>query len=268
VEANASLLDLSNPNEYSIDVLYAAYFDASGDSHSQAVLAVGGFVAQAEAWVSWEHDWKMRLNREGMVMLHMKELSGWNLLKKQRLITDLCEITQHHVARKFGVVVINRELKAGLSEAERRKWRIQAYSIAGRTAAREVKLWSDSWGGRLPELIFEDGDQGKGNLIHLLTTQGYPQPLFKPKKDCRHKKSGVLIKSAIPLQSADMLSYALFSYCRGWPSTLGQPRLNRFLENIPGEWGTIEEDRFRFIVDGLEQEDSLIATTTVKIKTR
>lgn len=211
---------------------------------------------------------KCALTVRGMVMLHMKELSGWNLLKKQRLITDLCEITQHHVARKFGVVVINRELKAGLSEAERRKWRIQAYSIAGRTAAREVKLWSDSWGGRLPELIFEDGDQGKGNLIHLLTTQGYPQPLFKPKKDCRHKKSGVLIKSAIPLQSADMLSYALFSYCRGWPSTLGQPRLNRFLENIPGEWGTIEEDRFRFIVDGLEQEDSLIATTTVKIKTR
>lgn len=246
--------------------MFTAYFDAGGDSHSQRLLALGGFVAHSEAWMNWEKEWYARLKADKLTLLHIKELYKMEKAAKSRLLNDLSEITRNYVANKFGVVVYNAELTANVTEKDRRRWRIQAYALAARTAARAVRLWAESWGGRMPELVFEDGDKGKGDFMYAMERDGYPSPIFKPKRSYVHKKSGILIDSAGPLQAADLLSYNLFSLCRDSFKTGRVENLTRALHLIPGECGCVEYERYRLIKQGLEQGDSLVMVTDVKIQ--
>ena len=87
--------------------MFTAYFDASGDNSSRFVVAVCGFVASADAWITWQAEWLERLRVSDLKALHMSELEK---SKNRALLDDLCETTRNHVARKFAVVVVNREI--------------------------------------------------------------------------------------------------------------------------------------------------------------
>src|SRR5579859_680919 len=121
--------------------MFTAYFDAAGDNSSPYVVAVCGFIASAEAWIAWQAEWIERLAKSDLKILHMKDLEK---SKNQTLIEDLSEITRNHVARKFGIVVINRELQSRLSKQNQRHLRMNSYALAGRTAGTDVRLWSQS----------------------------------------------------------------------------------------------------------------------------
>ena len=118
----------------------------------------------------------------------------------------------------------------------------------------------------MPQLVFEDGDKGKGDLIHLLKTQDYAAPIFKPKRSRAHKKSGFVIEGAVPLQAADLLAYEIFSLCR-IANVEPYARINRALFQVPGALGTIEPSRPKFVKEGLEQAESLIMRTDLKVIT-
>jgi hypothetical protein len=121
----------------------------------------------------------------GLSCFHYKELYEWPKSRRSDLIADLCGIIRPYVAAKTGVAVVNREMAAIFSESERKNWRINAYAVAGRTVAREMRLWCQRGSGILPELVYERGDVGQDKLTHLLTSQGYPNPIFKPKIEIR-----------------------------------------------------------------------------------
>ena len=75
---------------------------------------------------------------------------------------------------------------------------------------------------------------------------------------------------AIPLQAADLLAYEIFSRIREFMQTSQKPadaRLCADLENIPGEYGTVELDRLALQRDAMEQGDPDILIPRVKIKT-
>ena len=143
------------PLEFTLG-MFKGYFDASGDDHSQLLLVIAGFVSHDTAWAEWETEWRERLAEYKLKCFHNRELYSWDLGRKRRLMDDLSEIISHHVGYKFGVIVKNTDLNAGLSEAARRRWRIQAYGLAGRTIAREARIWAESWGGLMPTLVFEE----------------------------------------------------------------------------------------------------------------
>ncbi len=46
------------------------------------------------------------------------------------------------------------------------------------------------------EFVFEDGDIGKGLLIARMQEDGYPKPIFKPKK-ARKIKGGVIERECV-----------------------------------------------------------------------
>jgi len=246
---------------------FTAYFDASGDDHSQPHVTVGGFVATAGQWIAWEEAWLERLKLDGLTYFHRAELYDWKEARRARLIDDLCRITRENVGHKFGVVAVNEEMKT-VSDEDRRQFHLQAYGICGRTVATEVKRWADSWGGTIPELVFEDGDLGKGHLIWLLESTGYPSPIFKTKKRQIHRKSGIVLEPAIPLQAGDLVAHNLFSVVRESYATGKEIRLHPDLDKIPGDVGRIEPERFRLLKQGFEQKDFLIMTTDVKINAR
>ena len=246
--------------------MFTAYFDASGDNSCRFVVAVCGFVASADAWITWETEWLERLRVSDLDALHMKELEK---SKHQKLIADLCEITRNHVARKFGVVVVNREILSRLSKTDQETLHMNSYALAGRTAARMVKVWTDGWSGPFPEIVFEKGDAGQEDLRHLLISQGYPEPDFRPKKTYTDQRSGIVHKAAVPLQAADLFANLLFCNIRESAlSNTNMARLPRGLDNIPGEPGEIEADRYALIKQGIEQSDTPLLVPGVKINLR
>jgi prophage tail gpP-like protein len=141
--------------------MFTAYFDASGSENDQLCLAVGGFVATDQDWVTFERQWLTRLAEDGLQRFHTKELQAWEREKRTKLINDLIELIAGTVARKFGAVVQNDSLSL-LSADERRKWHIRPYSLAGRVCAAHIRQWSTRDRiGYVPNLIFADGDLGK-----------------------------------------------------------------------------------------------------------
>src|SRR5690242_4098952 len=116
--------------------MFTAYFDASCDYVQQPILVVAGFIAHADAWISWEKDWNARLKKQGLEYFHRKELRVLDA-SGHRFIDDLCAIIRDHVALKLGCAVVNEKVAALLSEEDRNKWRIQSYSLAGRNVAKE-----------------------------------------------------------------------------------------------------------------------------------
>lgn len=250
--------------------MFTAYFDASGDDHCQAALAMAGFVAPVDAWIEWEKEWISRLARDGLTYFHRNEISSWATHKRQALINDLCGLIRSYVSSKTGIVVVNKYLQQFVSQAQRKHWHLRAYSLTGRTVAKEMRIWASEWRGPMPELIFEDGDKGKGSLIDLMRSDGYPSPIFKPKKTYIHKKSKIEMQGSVPLQAADLYAFELFNRARklqaGGSEDRNFNRIHPELDKIPGLAGVINPDHLKFLDQGISQRDSLIMTTSVKIR--
>lgn len=241
--------------------MFRAYFDASGSENDQPCLAVAGFAAGAEAWTSFEEQWLARLAHDGLEYFHRRELrnSGWDKRRKSSLINDLIQITASNVARKFGVVVQNESLSVLTSE-ERRKWHITPYSLAGRTCAARVREWAGTERLRfVPELVFEDGDTGKGELIKLIEESRFATPIFKYSHD-RIGEDGFVVKGAVPLQAGDLLAFQLFGPQRnilrdGYIKEI--PKTYTELDKIPGELGVVDREHVQQLVKGLAEMEAL-----------
>jgi hypothetical protein len=251
--------------------MFTAYFDASGSFHDQPVLAVAGFVASADGWIDWESAWLKRLKEDGLEYFHRNELSAWHPNRRKTLIDDLSAIILDHVSCKTGIAVVNEGLHTHLTDAERKQWRINAYSLAGRIAAKEMRAWSSSWGGRMPEMVFERGDDGSNDLKALMEGDGYASPIFKPKKTSINRKSGISEEGAIPLKAEDLLAYEVYS--RGQTVEVDVHikrafmRLPDSLDRVSGACGVVGDNQLEFLRQGLDQRDSLIAIhSDVKIK--
>jgi len=94
----------------------------------------------------------------------------------------------------------------------------------------------------VPELVFEDGDAGKGELISILRRDGFSAPVFQPKRD-RVDADGTIVKCAIPLQAADLLAFELFDPIRkierdGYIKRI--KKTYREIDRVPGEPGCYE----------------------------
>ncbi len=258
--------------------MFKAYFDASGNSTDQLAIAVAGFIASVESWNDWVEEWLGRLRQDDLGLFHRRiinrlvESGEWPRARRERLLSDLAKIIRSHVSYKIGVVVVNSTFESALSKQDIKRWNIDAYSLAGRTAAKEVRIWAASWGGPMPQLVFERGDKGGRELHHLLTTQGYPAPVFKPKKCYRDQKSGRVEEGAIPLQAADLLAYEYFSRTRAIEQdgyiTKQFLRLPESLDKIPGIEGIVNDKWLKHLKHGMENLESLILVPNVKINTR
>jgi hypothetical protein len=193
---------------------FTCYFDASGTEHDQPCLSVAGYMATADRWIEFETLWKNRLAIDGIADFHAKEVSQKfkdQPHKKSKLYEDLIEVIRQYANRQFGCVVENEGLRA-LSNSDRKTWHVNAYSIAGRACAAQVRGWFNSWNARsLPMLVFEKGDTGQDALRKLLEKEGFICS-FVPKRDCII--NGFLQHGAVPLQAADLLASELFNPIR------------------------------------------------------
>lgn len=202
--------------------MLSAAFDASGSKHDQPVLIVAGFVSTVDAWVDFDREWKSRLDKDGLDYFHANEFAqssgsfadGWKNNEKRRraLLADLMGIIQSHAHQKVASIVVNSALNAKMDKGVRDSFYLEAYPLAGRTVAKKVADYARSFHAKhFPEFIFEDGDLDHGMLMTRFKKDGYPEPIFRPKRDTVDRKNPDLIKRGYrPLQAADLLAYELF----------------------------------------------------------
>jgi len=195
--------------------MFTAYIDASGTEHDQPVLAVAGFIALTEEWLAFEGVWRERLLRDGFERFHMSEINRTfrgNSMARRRLLEDLALIIEGHVTRKVGCCVVNEGLRQ-IPIVDKKRWHMNAYSLGGRSCAAQIRLWAEGWGARsLPRMVFEEGDTGHGELIKILSRDGFSAPNFEPKKD--RERNGSFVKGTVPLQASDLFAYSVFEPSR------------------------------------------------------
>jgi len=110
-----------------------------------------------------------------------------------------------------------------------------------------------------PEFVFEDGDLDKGKLIARFSKDGYPAPIFKPKKDTLNRKTGLIVPGYTPLQAADLWAYELFQADkrakRGVPFEDFRWAFKE-LDKMPGEPGVYLQKDMRRLDNMLAQKRS------------
>jgi len=222
--------------------MFTACFDASGTVHDQPYLVVAGYVSSANDWIRFDQDWQQRLRQDGLSYFHRAdcesnrgEFSGWKGKEraKDKLLHDLITIVSRNTYRKVGCMISNKVLAEKLLPEVKRDFHLHAYAFAGIVSVSQVYKWAFTNKIRTPiEWIFEDGDDGKGELMANMRMYGYPYPSFRPKKD--RLDNGSLIPAFTGLQAADYLAYEMFQmlknqkvspYLRLLHEKIGEPSL-------------------------------------------
>ena len=226
-------------------LMLTACFDASGSDHDQSALVVAGFVSSANDWMDFEKEWVPRLAQDGIKYFRMAEFAhsraqfeGWETQEPRRrsLFADLLDIISRHAYRKFGCGISIKNWSSLISPKNITEFRINAYCIAGMVSTDSVDSWALRERIAMPiEVVFEDGDLGKGTLQNYLSPRK-PDPLFRPKNDTL-RKDGMVVPAFVPLQAADLLAYELFVGIRNYENSVDRPArygLEHFYK-MPGE---------------------------------
>lgn len=204
--------------------VFTAYLDASGCEEDRQVhiLTVAGFIAPADVWIDFEHQWKRRLQEDGLTSFHMTECAnyeyafeGWETKEssRQRLLHDLLNLLKP-LSRKFGCSIPCQEYKEKLPVDLLDKFDLnKAYVIAGRACVDQVGEWcrrETSPPISRVQLFFESGDMWQDELKKRLMQDEFPEPMFKPKRDKLSKTGELIEPGLIPFQAADILAYMVF----------------------------------------------------------
>jgi hypothetical protein len=196
----------------------SAYFDASSNGQtSGGSFVVAGWLATGEQWDTFGVAWQKVLDKYGVPYMHMKEFAhsvgafadGWkgDESKRRSFIQDLNSVIAFHRTASFVCAVNRPEFESLNDEFRLREYFGNEYAFCGMTCVQQVYKWLTERG--LPasaECVFEDGDE-RGRLTELMKSRGYPEPVFRPKRD-RITPVGI-IPGRVPLQAADMLAYEL-----------------------------------------------------------
>lgn len=200
--------------------MLTAAFDAGGDECTP-VLTVAGFASSADDWRKFSDLWSSRLALDKIAYFRAVDAAffrgpfqNWRNRAdrealRRSLFSDLMEILKSHAYRKFGCTIINgafNEMNSQLKE----EFSLVAYSVAGRTCEKKLREWvTAEWKNPSTEveLVFEEGDKGKGKLQKRLSDDRCFSPTFRPKKDC--VEDGTTRHGFVPLQAADWLAYEL-----------------------------------------------------------
>jgi hypothetical protein len=193
-------------------------------------MVVAGFVSSAADWASFSIEWNKRLSRDNLPWFHMKEILSWDLPESGRraLLRDLMAIIKEHAYRKFGTALLTRDLVGRISIADRRRWHLCAYSLAGGACADHVDKWVGRERMTSPvAYFFEEGDVGAGLLRERMVQEGLPAPNFLPGKRPRKTKHGRIARHFLPLQAADFVAGEYFKHIDNEirrPGRMSKPR--------------------------------------------
>jgi hypothetical protein len=250
-------------------------FDAGGDDKTP-FLTVAGFASSAKDWDSFSFAWKKRLDMDGIEYFHAADLDSFhgpfrhwqNRPDRKELSRSLCgdlmDILKQNVFRKFSHTIINKDF-VNLTPQLREEFALCAYSLAGRICDKGVRDWIASEPGfreKPYEIVFEEGDKGKGKLQRRLADDHKIFPIFKSKKD-KQLEDGSIRAGFIPLQAADWLANEVNRMTKQFPGTLESIEqlrwpMQEFFQYPPGFMGTYTPENLKELEDGIVVQKKII----------
>jgi hypothetical protein len=192
-----------------------AYFDGAGKQYQphNKVLAVAGFVATEERWLTFEPRWRKVLDDAGIAEFHMsdfinnkKQFLGWekDQPKRERFYSELCGIILDTVEFSVGSGVALWDWNLVNDNYLLAENDFQPYPLVGWGCIERLKSWFDNKGHKFDEalFIFENGEEH--------------EEVLKRKVE---KDFGVILqtetKKTCQLQTADFASWSLLNLMRG-----------------------------------------------------
>lgn len=185
--------------------MFTAIFDGSGSPNDTAAVVVAGFVGKVEQWIELERNWKDCLNDFGVSAMHMREFAhsvgefaSWkdDEQRRRRFLSRLISIIQTRVWHSFASAVIMEDYKKVdskycLSEFSK------PYALAGCSCLSKLHNWATKWakGEDGIQIVFEDGDEDKGDLMRAAKKHFGAAPAFLKKE------------RSVAFQAADILAY-------------------------------------------------------------
>jgi hypothetical protein len=198
--------------------MLTAAFDCSQDK-SEQFFVMAGFVSSAEEWSDFDREWRKRLKDDNLEYFHMQRFAhatthptkpfdkSWigQERRRQRLISDLLGIIQSHGWRKFGCI-LPRQSFLMISDGTRDNFIPKQIVLCARLLWAELEVWrKESKFQRPSELVFEQGDPGKGALIKAMEDITGQTPIFRYKRDNPAKD----IAAFTPLHASDILAFEI-----------------------------------------------------------
>jgi len=247
--------------------MFTAYFDCSQTGQQRGTVAVSGWLSTAERWIAFEEEWKQILDSFGVPYFHMKEFAhfrgaysdGWkdNEDKRRAFLRALLGAISHHATAGFACLVEAKDYDAVDREYCVREHFGSEYALCARVCVAKVRMWLQGHGLDITaEYVFDDGDL-RGRLSHLMQSDGYPPPIYKPSRD-RVAKDGTPIRGFLPLQAADLAAYELRKGWDDFGEATTMAEVSRYRQSFrgvgaalnEGDWGRCSADDLRQICRG------------------
>lgn len=229
--------------------MFSAYFDAAGDSNTQPLVIVSGFVANFQQWGMFQALWKKAHQEAGVELpLHMTELmAARNNLERYakqkdaradyiRLAsqgTDAVDLFLRHLALtevtalSCGIsCIVPMHIYNEVDSILCLRDKIPPYALAARMCIEKLHQWEKTFNiGEPVEYIFEYGDFGQGKFTDLMIDERQTIPIYKNKNDF------------VGLQGADHYAWEQSAFLKKWQrnptSTVARDELSFLIYGIP-----------------------------------
>jgi hypothetical protein len=171
--------------------MFTGYFDESGTAQDPHALTVAGSVSTVTKWIRLAPQWEAILKRHGVSVFHMndcaagrREYKGWDGAKRKVFIAELSECAARHIKHSFSVSVLLDDWRQVNQVFRFSDHFGNPYVVAGRACVAAVKSWRKRTCETAPiKFVFEDGAQGKGKLLDIMSRHDGTSPIFEPKAE-------------------------------------------------------------------------------------
>ncbi len=251
--------------------MLVGYYDRGGDDQ---VTIVAGYISHASGWQGFDQEWRALLDAHDVPYFHMREFAhstgtysaGWKGQHRRRrvFLTGLIDIIQRHAFRSFGSAVTTEVFDDFLRQDSRAATLFpSAYAYCARHVVAKARLWARTERWTIPvKSVFEAGDPGWGRLVEVLTRDGHPVPVRRPKVATGPEEASDCLS---PLQAADFAAYEMLKFFRlvqrddvVWEDV--RESFKALERSVHSEWGITSLEDMR------EFADMLFRVPTVRSK--
>jgi hypothetical protein len=242
---------------------YYLYCDAGGGK-DHGFIVVAGYLSTFDRWGAFTKEWNELLARFDIPYFHMKKFSQfkapfdtepWKDEKRRaRFLGSAASIIAANVQQGFASAV-----EFDTFDKVNAAYRLDnvvgvPYSLAARTCVAKASRFGAP--GSNTTYVFDDGDEGRGELMRILERDGYPSPIFRPSRYML--KRGKPHRGVVALQAADFAAYEIRKVYKDdpdelWPIVRYRKSL-RALAGIPSDWGRYSEQDLVELCDKATKE--------------
>jgi len=232
-----------------------SYFDASGGQEHEFII-VAGYLSTVGKWNKFDTEWRRVLARAefNVPYFHMWEFAhservfkGWKgeENRRRRFINCLVGLIGEYALAGFACGI-----EKSVWDDLDRKYTLSdsfgcPFALAGRDCVNKAHYWGEAmhhYGRNEIRAVFEDGDDGKGDLMRVIKEAQKPNPAFEPGRP----KPKLNHPGTTPLQAADFAAWELLKATKVGDLPLQELRvsLQKLSKAVPVSWTQYKESDF------------------------